>query len=144
MGYEGSACRLAAISPDGSTIAYLTLEQLGPGDPPRDVQEVVKLKRDGYPAAEIYRSVLYHIHSMAWSNDRRLAFSDSPIEGSLGTTLIYDPEAGGITHRLRGVLRERDWNQVASAFYLVLPLGIYGPICDYEFSGYDFKSDQPF
>lgn len=144
MGYEGSACRLATISPDGSTLAYLTLEPLGPGDPPRDVQEVVKLKRDGYPVAEIYRSVLYHIHSMAWSSDSRLAFSDGPIEGSLGTTLIYDPGSGGITHRLRGVLRERGWSPDSSAFYLVLPLGIYGPICDYEFSGFDFRSDRPF
>jgi hypothetical protein len=145
LNFEDSPCKLVTLSPDGSMLAYVTLETIGFNLDEQGMPsfETVKVVRNGYKSAEIYQKTLYTIVSLDWSHNGKLVILDAPIEGGLAWTVIYDPDAGGITQRFRGFISENCWNQSKTAFYLIMHPVHHGPACEGYFSGYDFEGRNP-
>jgi hypothetical protein len=143
--FVDSPCKLVTLSPDGSMLAYVTLETIGFNLDERGVPsfETVKVVRNGYESAEVYQKTLHVIFSLDWSYDGKLVILDAPIEGGLAWTVIYDPDAGGITQRFRGLFSDDSWNQSKTVFYLIMHPVHHGPVCEGYFSGYDFEGKNP-
>jgi hypothetical protein len=145
LNFEDSPCKLVTLSPEGAMLAYVTLETIGFDLDERGMPsfETVKVVRNGYESAEVYQKTLHLIVSLDWSHNGKLVILDAPIEGGLAWTVIYDPDAGGITHRFRGFISDNSWNHSKTAFHLVMYPGSYGPVCEGYFSGYDFEGGNP-
>ena len=146
FGYEQGSCGIMAESPDGTTLAYLRLEDKKPPYNAHSVksEHVVKIIRKDNPIpAEIYRPEYFHILALEWLNDGRLLIWDAPLdlEEVPGVTAVYDPTTNEITHRVDCPLYEGGviWNDQKTAFYCTSFR--VGP-CSDSTEGFDFANNR--
>jgi hypothetical protein len=143
--YKDKGCKLPTLSPDGKSIAYITLSRQSDSTGPyfSDTLRVLNLENDS--ERDIFAVIeVDTIENVEWLQSGELLVWENVYEGGHWLLYIYEPVSGQLLAKMATDDLSLHWNNQKDTFY-VTHYGSYGnTTCIGELDGYDFKGDTSF